>query len=148
MYFNYMTAVTILQFLLLIIAIFEKLTHKHCCQIKDAIDKYFIEDWWNYILKSILFLFDNGLGIHETFNACCCFCSVTKFSPTLCNPMCCSMPGLPVPHYLPDKFMSIKLVMLSNHLILCQPLFLLPSVFPSTRVFSSESTHTWLISKC
>ena len=37
------------------------------------------------------------------------------------------------------KLMSIKLVMPSNHLILCHPLLLLPSVFPSTRVFSSES---------
>ena len=37
------------------------------------------------------------------------------------------------------KFMSIELVMLTNHLILCRPLLLLPSVFPSNRVFSSES---------
>ena len=37
------------------------------------------------------------------------------------------------------KFMSIELVMLSNHLILCHPLLLLPSVFPSIRVFSNES---------
>ena len=36
------------------------------------------------------------------------------------------------------SFMSIELVMLSNHLILCLPLLLLPSVFPSIRVFSSE----------
>ena len=41
--------------------------------------------------------------------------------------------------------MSIKLVMPSNHLILCRPLLLLPSVFPSIRAFSSESVlHiTW-----
>ena len=37
------------------------------------------------------------------------------------------------------KFMSIELVMLSNHLILCHPL-LLPSIFPSIRVISNEST--------
>ena len=37
------------------------------------------------------------------------------------------------------KFMSIELVLLSNHLILCHPLLLLPSIFPSIRVFSSES---------
>ena len=37
------------------------------------------------------------------------------------------------------KFMSFESVMPSNHLILCRPLFLLPSVFPSIRVFSSES---------
>ena len=37
------------------------------------------------------------------------------------------------------KLMSIELVMLSNHLVLCCPLLLLPSVFPSIRVFSNES---------
>ena len=37
------------------------------------------------------------------------------------------------------KLMSIELVMSSNHLILCRPLLLLPSVFPSIRVFSNES---------
>ena len=36
-------------------------------------------------------------------------------------------------------FMSIELVMLSNHLILCHPLLLLPSVFPSIRVFSNKT---------
>ena len=41
------------------------------------------------------------------------------------------------------KLMSIKLVMPSNHLILCCPLLLLPSIFPSIRVFSNESVlHT------
>ena len=37
------------------------------------------------------------------------------------------------------KFISIESVMLSSHLILCHPVLLLPSVFPSIRVFSSES---------
>ena len=37
------------------------------------------------------------------------------------------------------KFMSIESMMLSNHLILCRPLLLPPPVFPSLRVFSSES---------
>ena len=40
----------------------------------------------------------------------------------------------------PPKPMSIVLVMPSNHLILCRPLLLLPSIFPSIRVFSNEST--------
>ena len=55
----------------------------------------------------------------------------------LCDPMDCSMPGLPVQSLL--KFMSIESVMPSNHLILCCPLLLLPSIFPSIRVFSNES---------
>ena len=50
-------------------------------------------------------------------------------------------PGLPVYHQLRNlpKLMSIESVMASNHLILCCPLLLLPSVFPSIRVFSKES---------
>ena len=51
------------------------------------------------------------------------------------------MPGLPVHHQLPEPFvklMSISWVMPSNHLILCHPLLLLPSIFPSIRVFSNE----------
>ena len=40
----------------------------------------------------------------------------------------------------PPNTMSIELVMPSNHLILCHPLLLLPSIFPSIRVFSNEST--------
>ena len=39
----------------------------------------------------------------------------------------------------PPKPMSIELVIPSNHLILCRPLLLLPSIFPSIRVFSNES---------
>ena len=52
-----------------------------------------------------------------------------------------STPGLPVHHQLrsPPKPMSIESVMPSNHLILCCPLLLLPSIFPSIRFFSNES---------
>ena len=73
----------------------------------------------------------------------CCFCgfSVAKSCPTLCDPRDCSTPGLPVLHHLPEllRLMSIESVMPSNHLIVCHPLLLLPSVFPSIGVFSSES---------
>ena len=54
--------------------------------------------------------------------------------------MDCSTPGFPVLHYLMEflrEFMSIESVMPTNHLILCCPL-LLPSIFPSIRVFSNE----------
>ena len=70
-----------------------------------------------------------------------CFCSVTKSCLTLCNPMDCSMltpPFFTIYRSL-LKFMSIELVMLSNHFILCHQLLLLPSVFPSIMVFSNES---------
>ena len=55
--------------------------------------------------------------------------------------MICSKPAFPV-HQISwnlFKLMSIELVMPSNHLILCSPLLLLPSIFPSIRVVSNES---------
>ena len=64
--------------------------------------------------------------------------------PTLCDPMDRNMPGFPVHHQLPEfaqthvhllKLMSIP----SNHLVICRPLLLCPSIFPSIRVFSNES---------
>ena len=69
------------------------------------------------------------------------FSSVAQLCLTLCDPMNHSMPGLPVHHQLLESTqpMSIELVMPFNHLILCRPLLLLPSIFPSIRVFSNES---------
>ena len=71
--------------------------------------------------------------------------SVSKSWPTLLNPKDCSVSGFPVPHHLPEfaKFMSIESVMPSNHLIFYHPL--LPSLFPSIRVFSNELAvhNTW-----
>ena len=68
------------------------------------------------------------------------FSSVTQSCPTLWDTMDCSTPGLPVHHQLPSllKLMSIDSMMPSNHLILHHLLLLLPSIFPSTRVFSNE----------
>jgi len=56
--------------------------------------------------------------------------------------MDCSTPDFPVLHISWSllKLMSIESVMPSNHLIVCCPLLLLPSIFPSIRVFSNEST--------
>ena len=68
---------------------------------------------------------------------CCCCRSGAKFR--LCNPMECS-PSLSFSisrSWL--KLMFIESVMPSSHLILCRPLLLLPSIFLSIRVFSSES---------
>ena len=66
-------------------------------------------------------------------------CSVAKLCLTLCNPMDCSMPRLPVLHYLRVCSNSCPLSqLLSNHFILCHPL-LLPSIFPSITIFSTES---------
>ena len=59
--------------------------------------------------------------------------------PTLCDPINCSRPGLPVHHQLPESTQTIESVMPSNHLILCQSLLLLLSIIPRIRVFSNES---------
>ena len=70
-----------------------------------------------------------------------CYCSVPKSCPTLCDPMDYSTPGFPVLHYLPEftQVHVIESVISSKHLILCVPSLLLPSIFPSIRVFSNES---------
>ena len=67
--------------------------------------------------------------------------SVTHSCPTLCDPMDHSTPGLPAITNSQSllKLTSIESVMPSNHLILCHPLLLLASIFPSIRVFSIES---------
>ena len=67
--------------------------------------------------------------------------SVGQSCLTLCDPMDCSTPGLPVHLQLPSspKLKSIESVMPSNHLILCCPLLLPPSIFPSVRMFSNGS---------
>ena len=69
------------------------------------------------------------------------FSSVTQSCPTLCDPITAAhQASLPVTNsWSSPKPMSIESVMPSNHLILCHPLFLLPSIFPSIRVFSNES---------
>ena len=70
------------------------------------------------------------------------FSSVQSLSHVrLCDPMDCSMPGfLSITSFQSSlKLMSIESVMPSNHLILCHPHLLPPSIFPSIRVFSNES---------
>ena len=69
------------------------------------------------------------------------FSSVTQSRPTLCDPMNRSTTGSLSNTKSRSllKLMSIESVMPSNHLILCCPILLLPSIFPRIRVFSNES---------
>ena len=69
------------------------------------------------------------------------FSSVSQSCLTLCDPMDCrTQASLSITNSRsPPKPMSIESVMPSNHLILCRPLILLPSIFPNIRVFSNES---------
>ena len=73
---------------------------------------------------------------------CYCCCPVAKSYLTLCDPNGLQHARLPSLSFTVSwsllKFLSIESVMLSNHLILCHPLLILPSVFPSIRAFSSE----------
>ena len=73
---------------------------------------------------------------------CVQFRSVTQLCPTLCDHKDCNTQAslsITNSQSLP-KLMSIESVMPSNHLILCCPLLLLPSIFVSIRLFSNEST--------
>ena len=104
-----------------------------CIQISQEADQMV---WYSHLLKNFPVCCDphsQRLSVQ--------FSSVTQSCLTLCNPMNCSTPGLPIHHQLPEftQLMSIESVMPSNHLILCCPLLLLPSIFPIIRVFSNES---------
>ena len=56
------------------------------------------------------------------------------------QPMGCSTPGFPVFHHVSELAQTpFESMMLSNHLVLCRPLLLLPSLFPSIRVFPNKS---------
>ena len=70
------------------------------------------------------------------------FSSVAQSCPTLCDPMNRSTPGLLFITISRSslRLTSVESVMPSSHLILCHPLFLLPPIPPSIRVFSNEST--------
>ena len=69
------------------------------------------------------------------------FSSVIQLCPTLCDPMDYSTPAFPLHHQLPELTQTHvhRVMMPSNHLILCRPLLFLPSIIPSIRVLSKES---------
>ena len=98
-----------------------------------AFFQYFLHEY--YPLPSTIILYHSS-GQVEFIQ----FSSVTQ-SCQLCNLMDCStQDSLSIPNSQSLlKFMSIKSMMPSNHLILCHLLFLLPSIFPSIRIFSKES---------
>ena len=96
-------------------------------------------------LFSNLATLGNSLGIFQEYwclvSTPVQFSSVAQSCPTLCDLMNHSAPVLPVHHQLPEFTQThvIKSVMPSSHLILHRPLFLLPPIPPSIRVFSNES---------
>ena len=89
---------------------------------------------------TLTFPLSSRLQIHFIHISNCC-CSVIQSCLTSCNPMNCATQAsmsFTISQSL-LKLMSIKSMMPSNNLILCCPLLLLPSIFPSIRVFSNES---------
>ena len=77
-----------------------------------------------------------GLGLE-----CYCCCLESKSCPTLCNRMDCSTPGFLIPHSLPE-FAQTHVHWVSDAIQPSHPLsprLLLPTIFPSIRVFSNES---------
>ena len=89
---------------------------------------------WAYDMWSINYYYPEHLLL----------CSIAQSCPTLCDPMDCSMPGFPAIHHLPDllTLMSIESMMPSNHLVLYRTHLLLPSIFPSIKVFSLNIINT------
>ena len=81
------------------------------------------------------------------------FSSVAQSWLTPCDPMGCSMPGLPVHHQLLEllKLISIESVMPSNHLILCHPFSSWPQSFPVSgsfqmnQLFTSGGQNIWVL---
>ena len=87
---------------------------------------------------------DTSLATSLPFHRCCC--SVTESCPALPDPADCSTQA-PLSSTVSGSLlrcMSIELVMLPNHLLVCCPFPLLPSVFPSMRVFPNESVFCWI----
>ena len=99
------------------------------------------EETWTITYEKYIYSKSDG-GVHhyekQSRNNKGCY-SVAQSCPTLCNMMACCMPiflSFTISQSL-LKLMSIELMMPSNHFILCHPLLLLPSIFPSIRVFSN-----------
>ena len=105
--------------------------------------KFFFQIFYIFTEFCFLLLLANEIHmLRSPYNNLVQLRSIAQLCLTLCDSMDCSTPGFPVLHHFPELFkvMSIDSVMPSNHLILCHTLLLLPSVFPSIRVFSNEST--------
>ena len=110
--------------------------------------KYFVTTWSfvNIVVSRDLSVYLDRM-LHRKYNLAIRspgsvqFSSVAQSCPTLCDPWTAAhQASLSITNsWSLLKLMSMELLIPSNHLILCHPLLLLPSIFPSIRVFSSES---------
>ena len=105
---------------------------------KESQMKHIFKEWPSYKETNLMMCFP----LSRPYPNLVQFSSVTQSCLTLCDPMNCSTPGLPVHHQLPEFTQTHvhRVVMPSSHLILCRPLLLLPPIPPSITVFSNEPT--------
>ena len=97
----------------------------------------------------MVFTFFPALTSGDSGRGCCC-CSVSQSCLILCNPMDCSTPGFPVLHYLPE-FAQAHVDWVNHGLqpsYSLSPPSLLPSIFPSIRIFTNESALCVRWPKC
>ena len=98
-----------------------------------------------YLILSLRRVFiESEVAKHYTFFSICIkiCCSASQSCLTLCDPIDCNMPDFPCPSLFPRVCSNSRPLSWwghSNHLVLCHPLLLLPSVFPIFRVFSNTS---------
>ena len=118
-----------------------KLHHRVFKETPDSWDLFLlqilIQKFWDGS-RVLIFKVKTSLRQFKSTHGCCC--SVAKLCPALWDSMNCSLPSFPVFHHLPE-FAQTHDHWVSNiiqHLVLSLPL-LLHSIFPSIRVFSSES---------
>ena len=117
-----------------------------CFSLTDSIDFFF--QFLNLLILALILLLYSPVFIDlfcfsiSHFLNSVQFSSVAQLRLTLCDPMNRSTPGLSVHHHLLEFTQTHvhRVLMPSSHLILCHPLLLLPTIPPSIRVFSNEST--------
>ena len=119
--------------------VFKRLVRK--AEWKESLEHFYSLKWNQdpgprlyYCFLGCLSLFFASLPFQEY-----CCCSVTQSCPTLYDITDCNTSGFPVLHHLWELAQThVESIMPCNHLILCCPLILLPSIFTSIRVFFNE----------
>ena len=101
-----------------------------------------ILDWLSLIQKKLRWVMVESTLVDS-------YCLVTQLCPALCYPMDYSRPGFPVLHHLPEFAHThvIESVMPSNHLILCHPRLLLPSIFLQSLYIDVQGFFFFFFSK-
>ena len=116
-------------------------TLRLCCHsVRAVTDDTEMKEWVRLCLNKTLFVKQAACWVWPTVCSFSQFSSASQLCPTLCDPMNCSTPGLPVHHQLPESTQThvhcVSDAIQPNHPL--SSLLFLPSIFPSIRVFSNE----------